>query len=146
MAINLPSLRLSRSGAIATALLLVGSISGAFIAQPEPASARSVETRIVRCESQRNRLENCYVRTVGRVRLVRQLSRASCNRNWGYSRNRIWVRNGCRADFSVRIRQNQGKDRYERGDRRYDDDRYGRSTDVYDDGWDALYNRGDRRR
>lgn len=37
------------------------------------------------------------------VRLVRQLSRTACveGRTWGYSSNRIWVDNGCRAEFAI---------------------------------------------
>jgi hypothetical protein len=37
------------------------------------------------------------------VRLVRQLSKKSCieGRTWGYSSNRVWVDDGCRAEFAI---------------------------------------------
>lgn len=40
------------------------------------------------------------------VRLVRRLSDRACNqgRDWGYDSRRIWVDNGCRAEFEVRPR------------------------------------------
>lgn len=39
----------------------------------------------------------------GRVYLVKQLSSAPCveGRSWGYDRSKIWVDDGCRADFEV---------------------------------------------
>ncbi|WP_193918134.1 DUF3011 domain-containing protein [Desmonostoc muscorum] len=73
-----------------------------------PASAQEIIT----CSSQNNQRNTCPIRTRGRVRFVRQLSDASCRGNWGYRRNRIWVRNGCRAEFSVGNRRNGRYDRY----------------------------------
>lgn len=57
---------------------------------------------IVRCESNDGRPRNCPIRG-GRVVLERQLSRGACIEgvNWGYTRNRIWVTQGCRANFRV---------------------------------------------
>jgi hypothetical protein len=59
----------------------------------------------VRCESRDNRSRTCAM-SVGRnngVRLVRQLSDTPCieGRNWGVSRNGVWVSGGCRAEFVV---------------------------------------------
>lgn len=90
---------LMRFPVIATTFMFA-SIS--LLSVTAPASARSIIT----CESTNNRRNSCPVETRGRVRLVRQLSDSSCLGNWGYGRDRIWVRNGCRAEFSV-------------GDRRY---------------------------
>ncbi|WP_416336330.1 DUF3011 domain-containing protein [Calothrix sp. UHCC 0171] len=73
-----------------------------------PASAQVIRT----CESRNNRRNTCTIPPAARVRLVRQLSNNSCRGNWGYSRNRIWVRNGCRGEFAVtnpRIRRD-GRD------------------------------------
>lgn len=63
--------------------------------------ARAQQT--VRCESQNGRYQSCGIDTRGGVRLSRQLSSQGCwqNDTWGYDRNRIWVTNGCRAEFTV---------------------------------------------
>jgi hypothetical protein len=57
----------------------------------------------VRCESTDNRTRYCNADTRHGVRLWRQLSRTRCEqgRNWGVTRNSIWVTRGCRADFRV---------------------------------------------
>jgi len=87
--------------------------------------------RIVYCESDDMRYETCYLGgDVQRVYLQDRKSNSSCyqGRDWGYDRNRIWVRNGCRANFGVVYARgysggyNGGYDR----DRRYDNDRYDR--------------------
>ena len=56
---------------------------------------------VFRCESDEGRTREC---TSGgtNVRLVRQLSNAPCvqGRSWGYTRNGVWVSNGCRAEFA----------------------------------------------
>lgn len=60
------------------------------------------DTTIV-CESNDGRWRACPVDTRGGVWLSRQLSRAGCweGDTWGYDRNRIWVTNGCRAEFRI---------------------------------------------
>ena len=62
-------------------------------------------SRNVRCESQDDRYAYCPTYTRGRVQLQRQLSNAPCRRyeTWGTEGDGsgIWVRNGCRAIFSV---------------------------------------------
>lgn len=57
------------------------------------------------CESVNYKRKHCYADTRGGVRLERQLSKSSCDYNWGYDYQGIWVINGCRAEFSI--------DRYE---------------------------------
>jgi len=61
--------------------------------------------RTVRCESQNDRYAYCPTYTGGRVRLQQQLSKAPCRQyeTWGAEGggSGIWVRNGCRAIFSV---------------------------------------------
>ena len=59
----------------------------------------AIAQRVVTCESDNNKTTTCPINTQGGVRLVRQLSRASCRGNWGYRNNRVWVRKGCRAEF-----------------------------------------------
>ncbi len=57
----------------------------------------------VTCESSNGRYQSCAVDTRGGVTLSRQLSSQGCweGDTWGYDRNRIWVTNGCRAQFHV---------------------------------------------
>jgi hypothetical protein len=57
----------------------------------------------VRCESRDYQQSTCSAPGNRGVRLARQVSRAVCieGRTWGYDRNRIWVNNGCGADFEV---------------------------------------------
>lgn len=56
----------------------------------------------IRCESKNDKTKRCSARTENRVRLVRQLSDASCRqgRGWSYDRNSITVMRGCRAEFA----------------------------------------------
>ena len=65
----------------------------------------TVET--IRLESNSGRRETRYVGADARVRLTRQLSNKPCRegRTWGVdSSGRLWVDDGCRAEFSVRRR------------------------------------------
>ena len=80
---------------IASAFAVVSlSIATAF-SVTESATAQ----RVVTCESQGNQRKICRMDTQGGVRLAKQLSRTSCSGNWGYTRNAVWVRNGCRGQF-----------------------------------------------
>ncbi len=56
----------------------------------------------IRCESNDGRTRECATGG-GRVVLEKQISSSACieGRSWGYSRNGIWVAQGCRADFRV---------------------------------------------
>ncbi|OUL28313.1 hypothetical protein BV378_07800 [Nostoc sp. RF31YmG] len=125
-----------RFPAIAATFMVASLSIGTLLSIASPASAQQVIT----CESQNNRRTSCAVSTTGRVRLIRQLSSASCRDNWGANRNRIWVRNGCRAQFSVGDRRNNRNNRYDRYNR---NDRY---NDRYDsnDRYDDRYYRNDR--
>lgn len=104
----------------------------------------------LRCESSNCQYKSCPVDTRGGVTLSRQLSSSGCwqNDTWGYDRNRVWVTNGCRAEFNVGDYQSSGsgnsnaiagavvvgligaailanKNKKDRDrDRYYDDDRY----------------------
>lgn len=61
--------------------------------------------RQVRCESEAHRHSYCRTYAQGRVRLERQLSKAPCREydTWGADRDGggVWVREGCRAIFTV---------------------------------------------
>ncbi len=56
-----------------------------------------------RCESKDNRFTYCNIPYRGHVEIYKQLSSNACTygRSWGSENNRIWVSNGCRADFAV---------------------------------------------
>lgn len=56
----------------------------------------------LRCESRDGRLRECPADVRGGVRVAKQLSRSECvrGRNWGVSRDGIWVSDGCRAEFA----------------------------------------------
>lgn len=60
----------------------------------------------IRCESMHDRYKACEFRynNPRRVTFLRQISNRNCyeGRNWGVTRNYIWVDDGCRADFEVR--------------------------------------------
>lgn len=65
------------------------------------AVSMSAQTTVV-CESQNGRMNQCDVGT-GFVTMAHQLSDASCTQgtSWGYNAGKIWVSNGCRAEFNV---------------------------------------------
>lgn len=56
-----------------------------------------------RCESKDNRFTYCNIPYRGHVEIYKQQSSSPCTygRSWGSENNRIWVSNGCRADFAV---------------------------------------------
>ena len=104
------------SVATATAALLLPAIAvSAVFSFAGKVSAREVIT----CESNNHERHICRVYTDGRVRLIRQLSDASCAGNWSYGRDFIWVRRGCRARFVVGSRY-----RWDNRDSNWDRDRY----------------------
>ena len=100
----------NRFFAIANAFAVASLTLGTVFITANPAQAQ----RIVTCESNNYGRQRCSVNTRGGVRLYRQFSRGRCNGNWGYNRNFIWVRNGCRAQFVI---GNLRDDRYNRRDR-----------------------------
>jgi hypothetical protein len=57
----------------------------------------------VMCESHDGNRIDCAADTSGGVRMIRQISKSSCEfgRDWGYSRSGVWVTNGCRGEFAV---------------------------------------------
>lgn len=132
-----------KSFSLTTAALLVPTlVLSAVVSFAGKASAQEVVT----CESNNGGRNICRVDTGGRARLIEQLSNSSCNGNWGYSRDAIWVRRGCRARFVVgsdrgRYDRNDRNDRYNRNDRYYRNGRYNRD-DRYNS--DDRYNRNDQ--
>lgn len=78
---------------LSTSMLALACLSVA-----SPAKADTVT-----CESRNGSYQTCAADTRGGVTLSRQLSSQGCweGDTWGYDRNRIWVNNGCRAQFRV---------------------------------------------
>lgn len=70
----------------------------ASLVTSESASAQNV----IICQSLDFTTTECLFNTRRGVFLERQFSRASCVEgiDWGYQRGFIWVRNGCRGQFS----------------------------------------------
>ncbi|MGB3205237.1 MAG: DUF3011 domain-containing protein [Crinalium sp.] len=139
----------NRLPVIATAFAVVSLAIGSVFSVAAP----SLAAQVVTCESSNNQRRTCSADTRYGVRIVRQISNSSCRGNWGYDRNRIWVKNGCRAEFLIGSRQNDRNDRYDRNDRNDRNDRYNRNdrndrNDRYNrnDGNDRndRYNRNDR--
>jgi hypothetical protein len=81
-------------------------LTSAALLTPPPALAqpgRGPDGQRVRCESDNGRYRECRVPGRARIELVRQLSDTTCveGRNWGVRNDRVWVNNGCRAEFSA---------------------------------------------
>lgn len=68
------------------------------------------DTKRVRVESDGGKRVYKRIDTSGGVKLVKRLSDKPCTlgRTWGYDRNGIWVDDGCRADFEVRVSSSGG--------------------------------------
>lgn len=62
------------------------------------------DQRWLRCESRDFTETTCNARGNRGVTLVRQVSKSPCvkGNTWDYDRNRIWVSEGCAADFEIR--------------------------------------------
>lgn len=59
--------------------------------------------RLLECESRDRRRRSCGTTVEREVVLVRQLSNSACekDRTWGWDAERVWVDEGCRAEFAV---------------------------------------------
>lgn len=84
-------------------LLFVGAAAAAV---PGPARAqiegKSMSYGTIRCDSF-GRESTCPIDTSRGVTLVREFSRNRCvqGRTWGWDPYRIWVRDGCQAEFEI---------------------------------------------
>lgn len=97
-------------------LFMFLALAMCWCALPQPASAQTIT-----CESHHNRRQYCQVGdTRGGVELVRQISRAPCERgrSWGYDDQGIWVDRGCKGEFSVSSYRGRGPWWWNSGDRR----------------------------
>lgn len=59
--------------------------------------------RLLTCESKERQRRSCGTTIAHGAHLVRQLSGMACaeGQTWGWDAERVWVDNGCRAEFSV---------------------------------------------
>lgn len=59
--------------------------------------------RTFRCESRDNRYAYCSIPGRGHVEVYKQLSSSACRYgdSWGVEGSRVWVSDGCRAEFAV---------------------------------------------
>ena len=63
----------------------------------------------ISCASNSYRYNTCATRGGGRIvsiQLIRQVSRTTCiyGQNYGATQDYVWVNNGCRGDFQIRMR------------------------------------------
>ena len=90
---------------LASCGLLAASLLLAATAWPESRHAPIYPARSIRCESEAHRHSYCRTYAQGRVRLERRLSKAPCREydTWGADPDGggVWVREGCRAIFTV---------------------------------------------
>ncbi len=71
------------------------------------------ETKVFKLRSERGRRETRRIDTSGGIKLLRRLTDAPCQlgRSWGYDANSVWVDNDCQAEFEVRSRKDNGRNR-----------------------------------
>ena len=69
-----------------------------------PAQAQLLSKDKVRCESKDGRRQTCDTKWPGQTEVTQQLSDTRCveGRTWGSSPGKVWVDNGCRAEFGPR--------------------------------------------
>lgn len=86
---------------LAVCFVFVACLCLTLTATPAEAQQYPSGLQTIKCESSDGRRKDCSANIGGEVRLSRQLSNAACveGRNWGWSRNGVWVDNGCRAEF-----------------------------------------------
>jgi len=89
-------------------LSLVMLFMSVAVSADESSNSGYNNSTLVRCSSIKNRKQTCYADTSGGVQLVEQLSRSSCQNNWGYRNGEIWVDHGCRARFQLYVNGSQG--------------------------------------
>ena len=88
----------------ATFLLLAGACTAGGAVAQESLRGDVLDDlggRVLRCESDDGRTKTCAADIRGGVRLARQLSDTECieGTTWGYGPGRVWVSQGCRAEF-----------------------------------------------
>lgn len=71
------------------------------------------ESTTIECSSRKHRPEICRVDNTVTAKLIRQRSVVDCikGKTWGYDRDGVWVRNGCRGRFQVEFGEKRGSDK-----------------------------------
>lgn len=82
--------------------LAIAFAAGPAAAAGDPRVSSGEQT--VRCESNSGREQFCAAPNTGGVRVVREISNAPCvaGQSFRYTREGVYVRNGCRAEFAYR--------------------------------------------
>lgn len=94
-----------------TAFILIAVAGWAFTAAKAPAQRdNGYGQSTVTCSSDDGSRHYCNADTSGRVQMTRQRSGSRCTQgySYGYDQRGIWVDHGCRADFAVYSRGNNG--------------------------------------
>lgn len=60
-------------------------------------------TKTIKCSSDKHRLKTCAVDDTINAQLTKKLSKSPCLRGktWGFDKDGVWVRYGCRGEFQV---------------------------------------------
>ncbi|CAD2245738.1 DUF3011 domain-containing protein [Xanthomonas arboricola] len=76
---------------------------GEFEVAAEDGSGFVAMPRMVTCESKKGARRTCGISVERQVRVGRQISKKECveGQTWGWSRDGVWVNDGCRAEFIV---------------------------------------------
>lgn len=79
-----------------------GGCRAEFLVGSGAAPLNSV-AQTINCESIPGRTKHCAAVTSNGVQMTRQISKHSCvvNQDWGWDNNGVWVKNGCRAEFTI---------------------------------------------
>lgn len=87
-----------------TIKLAAAAIAATALGALAPSQAAAQPAATVTCESRDGDRTWCWATDTSRgVQLVEQMSDSRCvqGRTWGYTRERIWVSNGCRGRFRI---------------------------------------------
>ncbi|MGV6801304.1 MAG: DUF3011 domain-containing protein [bacterium] len=104
--------------------------------EPYRGRVNSYDRDSIRCNSNDYEYSSCRAYgNIDRVWITDRISSASCSLgyDWGYSRNSIWVTNGCRAVFQISYGNARGRTGYERPRYRDNDYSYRDRDDYYYD-------------
>jgi hypothetical protein len=105
---KIASLLLSSSILVATTVTVAGCAAESSEAIGESSEALTTTTEVL-CESWAHQYEACNVQTYGgrivSARVIHQFSSEICREgwSWGYQDDYLWVQQGCRAAFEVRV-------------------------------------------
>lgn len=83
-------------------LVVLAALAALCLADLAHAQSKRTVYGVIRCQSPGSQFSSCPADTRDGVHLVRDFSgRCRLGISWGYSRDRIWVKDGCDAEFRV---------------------------------------------